>query len=382
MFEQKTAGISLSTGVNVGKQYLSYGFDYDVSETRRPESRIKIQSDGTDDGGTRYAPFPKAETERFGVYIQDSIEIGERLTLVPGVRYDHYQMTPKADEDYDSGITDPSLRPQKISDSNVSGRLGVIYDITENASLYFQASQGFKVPPYDLAYIYHDNFAAFPYWYRLIPADNLVPEESDSFELGVRGTDGPFSYSIAAYRNNYDNFIQIAYVDTVIETTPYGFDWDLNIFQYQNIEAVKISGLELKFGLDLSDNVHLFVNAEAMDGEDEETNEKLRTIQPVRGTLGLRVDSGPVAFDTAIRWVDGMRKHPEGALTTNGYATVDVYSYFNVTEKLSIRVGLVNLLDKKYIEYSRIAGIPDDGRDLTLYTEPGRTLSARLRYDF
>jgi hypothetical protein len=43
------------------------------------------------------------------------------------------------------------------------------------------------------------------------------------------------------------------------------------------------------------------------------------------------------------------------------------------------------MFDNEYIEYSSVAGIPydpDDPRDLTLYTQPGRTLSARLKVNF
>jgi hypothetical protein len=40
------------------------------------------------------------------------------------------------------------------------------------------------------------------------------------------------------------------------------------------------------------------------------------------------------------------------------------------------------MFDEEYIEYSRIAGIPDNGRDLTPFTETGRTFSASLKFVF
>lgn len=382
LFAQKTTGVTLSIGKSAGAHYLSYGFDWDVSETRRPESRTQIQSIGTVTGPDSSAPFPKAETERYGVYLQDSIEIGERLTFVPGLRYDHYTMTPLADPLYDEANPDPESRPQEISDSNVSARLGLVFDLTEDSSLFLQASEGFKVPPYDLAYIYHDNWRAFPGWYRLIPADDLVPEESDSLELGIRGNAGPISYSLAAYQSEYKNFIQIAYVDTVPDIHPYGIPWNVDVFQYQNVESVEISGLELKLSQEITENIYFFLNAETMDGEDQETGEKLRTLQPVRGTLGLTVIGGAAVYDVMVRWADSMDKNAEGTYTTSGYATVDAFAQFSVTDKLHVNLGFINLLDKEYIEYARIAGIPEDGRDLSLYTEPGRTFSARMKYEF
>ena len=382
IFAQETTGVSLTAGNNIGDHYLSYGFDWDVTETHRPERETRTQSDGTVVMDSSYAPFPKSETERIGIFLVDSIRIGERLTLIPNLRYDSYEMTPLDDPLYDDSNQDPDARPQKIKDSNLSPSLGAIVDFTGNLSVAMQASQGFKVPPYDLAYIYHDNWRSFPYWYRLVPAESLVPEESESFEISLRGSFGSASYSLTAYENNYDNFIQIAYLGTVTDTHPYGFPWDVNVFQYQNIEAVEISGLEFRFDVDINENVHLFLNAEKMDGEDKSTGDNLPQIQPFKGAIGLYFTQRSFDVQAVARWAASMDKHPEGALSTGSWMTLDLFAYADLTENLSFKFGVLNALGEEYIEYSRIAGIPDDGRDLTLYTEPGIALSATIRYEF
>ena len=96
-------------------------------------------------------------------------------------------MTPKADEGYDNVNPDEEYAPEKISDSNVSWRLGTLYKFSDAATAYFNYSQGFKVPPYDLAYFYFDHIPFSGNVIRIIPAGDLVPEESDSFEIGIRG---------------------------------------------------------------------------------------------------------------------------------------------------------------------------------------------------
>ena len=77
-----------------------------------------------------------------------------------------------------------------------------------------------------------------------------------------------------------------------------------------------------------------------------------------------------------------MEKNPTGAFTTSGYTVLDIYARYSFGENLMFSLGLLNALDKEYVEYSSLAGIPDDGRDLSLFTQPGRTLSARVQYTF
>src|SRR5690625_7404623 len=86
-------------------------------------------------------------------------------------------MDPKADDGYDSANPGGEFAPSKISDSNLSWRIGTTYDFTDNFSAFVQYSQGFKVPPYDLAYFYFEHEAFCDgsqdtcYRDRIIPAD-------------------------------------------------------------------------------------------------------------------------------------------------------------------------------------------------------------------
>jgi len=389
LFEQETVGASFSAGKQLGNgeysHHLSYGFDWDTSETFRPRREQRIQSDGTVVMDDLTAPFPKNDTERLGIYLQDTIDIGESLTLIPGLRYDDYSMEPKGDEAYDNTVGDSGTTVEKISDDNLSWRLGTIYKINGDLSVYAHYSQGFKVPPYDLAYFYFDHVSFSGNGIRIIPAADLVPEESDSYEIGIRGSAGDFSYTLSAYKADYDSFIQVAYVETISETNwDFGFPFpiDVDVFQYQNIESVEISGVELRLDLNVTDNLTLFLNGEYMDSEDKSTGNQLPEIQPINGTLGASWTQDRLALDAMLRWADNMDKNPPGAFKTSGYATLDLFARFDVTEKFSVGAGLFNAFDKEYSEYSNVAGIPDDGRDLNLYSESGRTFNARVKYRF
>ena len=388
LFQQETWGLSMSAGKLLGDKrahQLSYGFDWDTTDTYRPRSETRTQSDGTVILDDLSAPFPKNTTERLGIYLQDTIELTDKWSLIPGVRYDYYKMTPKADEGYDNVNPSEDNEPQKISDDNVSWRLGTIYKFTDSFSAYFQYSQGFKVPPYDLAYFYFDHVPFSGNGIRIIPADDLVPEESDSFEIGIRGDIGNFSYNLSAYYNDYDNFIQIAYIETISEINwDFGFPLplDVDVFQYQNIDSAEISGMEFRFEYYLGGNTSMFLNGEWMDSEDKSTGDQLPSIQPFNTTLGLNYYRGSFSMDAMLKWADDMDKNPEGTFTTDSYTTVDVFARYDFNDRFMISAGVLNLFDEEYIQYSTIAGITDDGRDLNLFTEPGRTFSASLKFIF
>jgi iron complex outermembrane receptor protein len=77
-----------------------------------------------------------------------------------------------------------------------------------------------------------------------------------------------------------------------------------------------------------------------------------------------------------------MNKNPEGTLTTDSWTTWDMYARYNFNDRVQLSAGILNMFDNEYVQYSSIGGIPDDGRSLEPYTEPGRTLSARVKVNF
>ena len=389
LFAQETVGVGLALGKQLGgaesAHHVSYGFDWDKTESYRPRREQRIQSDGTVTMDDLSAPFPKNDTDRLGVYLQDTIDLDGGLSLIPGARYDYYSMEPKGDEGYDNSLGDAEQMAEKISDNHLSFRLGVLQEITADLSFYAQYAQGFKVPPYDLAYFYFDHVAFSGNGIRIIPSAELVPEQSDTYEIGIRGTVGDMDYDLSAYRSEYDNFIQIAYVETVSEINmDFGFPLplDVDVFQYQNVEATEISGVEFRLNYSVSEDFNLVLNGEWMDSEDLSTGEQLTTIRPFNATLGAMWGREWLALDAWLRYADDMSKNPTGTLTTDSYTTLDVYARFYFSDNFSVGVGVLNAFDEDYIEYSSIAGIPDDGRDLALYSEPGRTVSATLKYRF
>lgn len=100
----------------------------------------------------------------------------------------------------------------------------------------------------------------------------------------------------------------------------------------------------------------------------------------------MRLEQSQWNFNTALRFADDMdkvRKDSKGNdyVKSAGWGVVDMYAQFNPMTDLQLNVGVFNLFDKEYTSYERIAGRAE-GSDNSMMTEPGRNLSARVKYVF
>ena len=118
----------------------------------------------------------------------------------------------------------------------MSLNIAALYKFNDKLSAFAQYGQGFKVPPYDLAYIEHYNQATSTYLYEIVPSDDLSPEESDSYEIGVRGHIGDFAFTTAAFYSEYEHFLSTVLIDsnTVVDSNGV-FQYQHDTFQYQNL---------------------------------------------------------------------------------------------------------------------------------------------------
>lgn len=122
------------------------------------------------------APIPfrmsETESERYGVYLQDQIELTERFHLIAGARYDDFEQT-----DAVSGAS--------AEDDEISYRGGVLFKPVETVSLYASYGEGFQ--PQGIT----------------DPEDGgpFGPETSEQIELGAKADlfDGAMLLQVAVY---------------------------------------------------------------------------------------------------------------------------------------------------------------------------------------
>jgi hemoglobin/transferrin/lactoferrin receptor protein len=321
-------------------------------------------------------PFPKTEYDLAGLFIQDEIELlGGRLSIIPALRYDWYELTPKADALFPA----PSAGQ---SDSHLSPKIGAIYWVDDHFSVFANYAQGFKAPsPMQV-----NNFFANPvFGYESIPNPNLTPETSESIEAGLRFRNldmfgGNLSLSTTAFHTDYDDFInQIVVRGTGVPGV------DPLIYQYVNLTEVKIWGLEARGDIHWDNGFSAIVAASFANGNQETDGAKgkLTSVDPVKvvGGLNYAAPSGAWGGSATVTWSDNKtRAGCGGGNCWQGeeFAILDLTAFWNVTEKATLRTGVFNVFDQKYAWWSDIRGLSRTSTTLDAFTQPGRNFGASL----
>lgn len=333
-------------------------------------------------------PFPITDYQLAGLFIQDEIELLDgRLSIIPALRYDWYELSPKKDDLFHAEAKDQS-------ESHLSPKIGAIYWANDHFGLFANYAQGFKAPsPMQV-----NNFFANPvFGYESIPNPDLKPETSESFEAGMRFRNieafgGALSLSATAFKTHYDDFIN----QVVVRGTGRP-GVDPLIYQYVNLTEVDIWGLEARGDIHWDNGFSAIVAASFADGDQETEGErgKLTTIDPIKlvGGLNYRAPSGIWGTSATVTWSD--KKDQAGCGGGNcwggeAFTLLDLTAFWNVTERATLRAGVFNVFDETYAWWSDVRGLSRGGTatsptapaNLAAFTQPGRNfgVSINLRY--
>ncbi len=376
VYEQETKGFLSNASLTLNEIHtLGYGLDIETSQSKRTEVKL-YQVEGTPKDGypQETDKFPTTDVFRAGFFINDEISLlNGDLTVTPGARFDMYEMNPN------DALKKDGEAFKKFDENHVSLNLGALYKFTETIAGFAQYGQGFKVPAYDLAYIEHDNSL---YGYKIVPSDDLAPEESDTFELGLRGHSGDFFFQTAVYYNKFDNFLATELIDIETAINRYtGQETQVLVYQYQNIDSVTLKGIEAAVRYHIDDNFSVFANAAYQDGEDDETGEYLSSISPLSGVTGISYENDALSAELILNWAERMDKVNEGNLEIAGYGSLDFLASYEFTDNLKVNLAVTNITDKEYVQYINGAN-HKTAATLNDVTEPGRGFSATIRYAF
>lgn len=375
-YTQETQGFLSNASLALNDMHtLGYGLDIENSTSSRTEFKLYSVEGTPKDGYPQESnKFPETDVFRAGFFINDEISLlGGNLLITPGARFDTYQM------DANGALKEDGQPYQEFDEDHVSLNIGALYKFTDTIAGFAQYGQGFKVPAYDLAYIEHDNSL---YGYKIVPSDDLAPEESDSFEIGLRGHTGDFFFSTAIYYNKFDNFLATELIDIETSVNKYsGQQSQVLVYQYQNIESVTLKGIEAAVRYHINDSFSVFANAAYQDGENDETGEYLTSINPLSGVAGISYEVDNLSAELLLNWADRMDKVNEGNAEIAGYGTLDFMATYQVSDEFRVNLALTNLTDKEYVKYLNGAGHQDTST-LNDVTEAGRGFAVSMRYDF
>ncbi|MFS8902159.1 TonB-dependent hemoglobin/transferrin/lactoferrin family receptor [Synechococcus sp. H60.2] len=374
---------------------LVYGME--ISTTRNERPRNRFQTNLQTGAVTQNIPpdtfptkdFPDSDTVRFGLYVQDEIDFGGgNLTLIPGIRYDTYNLTPSPDEAFlKSGSEAASLFADAISP-----KLGLVWRINPNLTFTAQYNTGFRAPQYNEINSGFTNLVSPVFRYRTLSNPNLRPETSQGFEVGLRGIYPQASFSLAAYYNTYNDFIE-AFREVGSEPSPPGPPGSpppppVILFQSQNVSRARIYGVEATgqyfFSPDLT-GWSLNGSFAWAVGDNLTENKPLLSIEPLTAVLGLHYDDpsqvwgarlvATLVADPRDPQREVVRPNPNAPpqipFMPSGYTVVDLLGYYNLDDNWQLNFGVFNLFDERYFLYSETRTL-FVGPEVERRAQPGR----------
>jgi hemoglobin/transferrin/lactoferrin receptor protein len=375
LYAEEVIGGSLQFESNFGER-ISHRIIYGVDASTTEVSSLK---DGFNSAGAAFVTnksFPDTDYTLFGAFVQDEIGIGP-FSLIPGLRFDSFKLTPKADDLY--RVTN-STEPSKLDGREISPKFGVIWKLDPMANLFAQYAHGFRAPtPTQVNGGVTNLTSANPY--TSLGNPDLKPETSDSIELGIRGRSQTVRYSASAFQGKYKNFIVS---NVLVESNPAPTP---DVFKSINLKDVEISGYELRGEWAFHRDWSASASYAHITGDSEQDGVKtpLATIDPDKLVLGLRYDnSQQYGAQLLLTAVDRKKRNPDSSLyyNTGGFAIVDLTAYYQFSKNLSLYAGVFNLFDRKYFLWADVRNQMPTYAQIDAFSQPGRNASVSLKYQF
>lgn len=387
---------------------IEFGFDSGFGNHRflAGADYSELEQDGIRSGTVPTPPdtfparaFPLTEYTLTGAFIQDQITfLDGALTVYPALRYDAYELTPKADPLY------PTTVPIAPSDGDrVTPRIGVVAWPLDWLGGFVNYAEGYKAPEPSQV---NNAFSNLAFGYTSAPNPDLKPESSKSWEAGIRLRDvnlagAKWAGEIVAYTADHDDFISQEVVSGA------GTPSDPLVFQWINIRTVELQGVEAKASGQWDNGFGLRFAASLAEGKGRNSptaaNLPYGGVDPYKIVTGLTYDdpAGAYGGQFIVTYVgpkedSEIAENTDAAFSNNlfkspAFATLDLTAYWNITDMVTLRGGAFNITDEKYWWWSDVRGVAayvspfttvNRNPQLDAYTQPGANYSVSLTFKY
>ena len=368
---------------------------YDNCPVVRPGTPAPFGPRACDMLHTNQADVPESKGSQWAVWVQDEFSFAEgRYTVMPALRYDHYEQKPQSTESYANNRNAGAL-PSTNSGGRFSPKLLTTWKAADELSLYAQYAYGFKAPSPTQLYT---NYGG-PGTYLRVGNPYLKPETSKGWELGAKLGSDALGGALSFFDNRYQNFID-SNVPLDAGSPQWQAGWagqyPLGVTGNVNRAKVRIYGAEASAHWKFSPGWRTWGSLAWAVGKDEGTGQYLNSVAPLKAVLGVGYGRDVWGVDamltTALRrnkveYPDASATTPNRDFQAPGYGVVvDLMGYWRPTQVkgLQVQAGVFNLFDKKYWEAINVptAGATALPRPVDWYTEPGRSLRVSLTYQY
>ena len=354
--EAKNTGINLIAETSIDgtlSHDITYGFDLVKYDTDY-QAQYATATDSSSEEATNLALF-----------VQDRIAMNEAFTLIPGVRYDRY--------DIDSAVVDNEF-------SDVSFALALEYQVSDDLLFKLSGTELFKGPEIGEVFVGAGLFD---------DANQDIDEETGvnlefafAYQTEALGAD-KLSLGATLFKTNIDNYI-----------------YDYASSYKDNIGDMEIDGIEAYIGYEVGafNAAVTFSTAESELTAFEEYShlDGARIDRQQGDNISVNAGYELAQLNLSLSWemlyVDDVAAglDLDGASLDNskdGYTVHNVSAHWQPesVEALTVIVGVDNVFDEFYASQSSRTGVSFHPRFGELYLqdfEPGRNIKATVSYQF
>ncbi|UJJ32214.1 TonB-dependent siderophore receptor [Halopseudomonas maritima] len=326
---------------------ITYGALYN-----RHESRAQYGSD----------PWVDENTVSTAGYIEDRIQLTDRLTVTPGVRYDHFKRNAETGSD---------------TFSDVTWALATDFAVTDNLTLFASARELYKPPQLLETFIYYQSTTTL--------ADDIKEQTGLNKEVGARFQQQFGAHRVSANLTLFQTDLDDYFVNT--------FSAAQDGYIISNSGDVEIEGFEASVGYGI-DEFNSRLSYAKSDADNVTTN------GPALNAMSRSMDVGDsvalslsyyfpaVGVETGwnSQWVMSEDNVVAGQEDKAAYDVHSLYAQWVPAQmnSLTLTFGVDNLFDEQYYSHaSTVGSVVRGGNTIELTDfEPGRNIKVSAAYQF
>ncbi|PWB47117.1 MAG: hypothetical protein C3F12_03790 [Candidatus Methylomirabilota bacterium] len=371
--EDRTWNVSTSVAVPfvIGlRQELKFGGAFRSRDRFRDKDALEIDKAGKRKDTTKPKDKYDLLEDYFAAFIQDTVWLTDRISVLPGVRLEHVSL--------DSRAGDDTRGSRSVTDTNPSVHL--LYRFRDDLSLRAAVSRAVNRPKFDeLSPFEQDDGKKIT-----VGNPNLDPAKSWNFDAGGEFATARLFLGVNLFYKR---------ISDVIEEVDTGIDKEgKDVFRVQNVGDGWTRGAEIEQRLDLSvtgldvlGGFMLWANQTFLESAVRDKSGRKRRFkdQPrVIANAGMDYTLASLGTTASIAWNHiGRRKEfkPEGGVRAiKPSSTVDVAVHQRVYKNVALFFEAENVTDEKRIEREKAA----DGTTSRKVEEAGRTFLLGLEWRF
>lgn len=368
---------------NQWSQEISVGLDYISTLTSN-------WFDGSDPTPLpKYVPkkyFPDSRDSSNALYAQCEFR-SARWSIIPGLRFEQFALDVLSQD----GFAPPAPAPAKaLSGSNLSPKLGALFRVTPQWTVYANYASGFRVPNAAQVNGFVENPTPSTF-VTLLANPDLQPETSRNVEVGVHRRHDWGHFDFAIFAGDFRHLI--------VDKKPLGGSGtasDPLLFQTVNIDNARIQGLEFKGALKWGNLAGIAMSTPFSYGQargtDSATDRPLNSIDPAKWTLGLKLDglqwsarvdatyhAAKAVGDLESPYLPKPVNPPRiEQFTLPETTTLDLHVQWRLRKDLRANFAVINLSDRKLWHWSDVQGLAASSAVIDAYSQPGRHLNLSL----